>query len=199
MTVAKAYRLLHGMLATAADDKLIGRNPCRDQRGGGGALTGASGVVAAVVPAALDCVQPRYRAVLLLATFASLRFGELAALRRCDLDLDGCVVRVVRSTAQMNDGRLFEQEPKSRAGRRTVSFPQEIGGELRWHLECFALPGAEGLVFVGPLGVSGCEDQTSAICGSLPLRTRACPICTFTIFAIPATRWRLLPALACAS
>ena len=62
------------------------------------------------------------------------------------------MVRVVRSTAQMNDGRLVEQEPKSRAGRRTVSFPQDIAGELRWHLECFAVPGAQGLVFVGPLG-----------------------------------------------
>jgi integrase len=73
----------------------------------------------------LDCVPPRYRAMLLLATFASLRFGELAALRRSDLDLDGCVVRVVRSTAQMNDSRLIEPEPKSRAGRG----PQ--GGRLR--------------------------------------------------------------------
>ena len=52
----------------------------------------------------------------------------------------------------MNDGRLIEQEPKSRSGRRTGSFPQEIVGELRWHLECFAVPGAERLVFVGPLG-----------------------------------------------
>ena len=52
----------------------------------------------------------------------------------------------------MNDGRPIEQEPKSRAGRGTVSFSQEIVGELRWHLECFAMPGADGLVFVGPLG-----------------------------------------------
>ena len=29
VTVAKAYRLLHAILATAADDKVISRNPCR--------------------------------------------------------------------------------------------------------------------------------------------------------------------------
>jgi Phage integrase, N-terminal SAM-like domain len=29
VTVAKAYRLLHSILATAADDKVIRRNPCR--------------------------------------------------------------------------------------------------------------------------------------------------------------------------
>jgi hypothetical protein len=34
----------------------------------------------------------RYRALVLLATFASLRWGEVTALRRCDLDLTpGCV------------------------------------------------------------------------------------------------------------
>ena len=37
-----------------------------------------------------------YRAMLLLATFASLRFGELVALHHSDLDLDHCAVRVVR-------------------------------------------------------------------------------------------------------
>ncbi len=52
----------------------------------------------------------------------------------------------------MNNGRLIEQEPKSRAGRRTVAFPREIVGELRWHLECFAEPGRDCLVFVGPKG-----------------------------------------------
>ncbi len=152
MTVAKAYRLFHGMLATAADDKLIGRNPCRIKGAGEEHSPERPVLPLPSFLRLLDCVQPRYRAMLLLATFASLRFGELAALRRCDLDLDGCVVRVVRSVAQMNDGRLIEQEPKSRAGRRTVSVSHEIVGELRWHLECFAVPGAEGLVFVGPLG-----------------------------------------------
>ena len=36
-----------------------------------------------------DCTYDRrYRALVLLATFASLRWGEATALRRCDLDLD---------------------------------------------------------------------------------------------------------------
>ena len=80
------------------------------------------------------------------------RAGELAALRRSDLNLDECAVRVVRNTAQMNDGRLIEQEPKSRAGRRAVAFPREIAAELRWYLECLGEPGNEGLDFVGPRG-----------------------------------------------
>ena len=52
----------------------------------------------------------------------------------------------------MNDGQLFEDEPKSRVGRRVVSFPREIAPELRRHLERFVEPGADSLVFVGPKG-----------------------------------------------
>jgi len=100
----------------------------------------------------LDRIPVRYRAMLLLATFASLRFGELAALRRGDIDLDHCSVQVARSLVQMNDGKLFEDEPKSRAGRRVVSFPREISPELRWHLERFVGPGRDSFVFVGPKG-----------------------------------------------
>jgi hypothetical protein len=33
-----------------------------------------------------------------------------------------------------------------------AAFPPEIADELRGHLECFAEPGEEGLVFVDPLG-----------------------------------------------
>ena len=51
----------------------------------------------------LDNVPARYRALLLLATFANLRFGELAALRRDQLDLDACEVRVDASTAELGD------------------------------------------------------------------------------------------------
>jgi integrase len=88
----------------------------------------------------------------LLATFASLRFGELAGLRRGQVDLDGCAVRIVVATAETDDGKLIDDDPKSQAGRRRVAFPKEIAPELRWHLERFAQPGDDGLVFIGPKG-----------------------------------------------
>jgi integrase len=52
----------------------------------------------------------------------------------------------------MNDGKLFEDEPKSPTGRRVVSFPREIAPELRWHLERFVELGGDSLVFAGPKG-----------------------------------------------
>jgi hypothetical protein len=68
------------------------------------------------------------------------------------VDLDGCAVRIVVSTAETDDGRLIDDDPKSHAGRRRVAFPKEIAPKLRWHLERFAQPGDDGLVFIGPKG-----------------------------------------------
>ena len=53
-------------------------------------------------------------------------------------------------TAEADDGRLIDDDPKSQARRRRVAFPREIAHELRWHLERFAQPGKDGLVFIGP-------------------------------------------------
>jgi integrase len=78
--------------------------------------------------------------------------GELIALRRHHIDLEACEIRVVETTAQLDTGRLLPETPKSRAGRRTVAFPADLVPEIRWHLERFAEPGEQGLVFVGPKG-----------------------------------------------
>jgi len=152
VTVAKAYRLLHSIMNTAVEDGKIRRNPCRIKGAAQEYSPERPVVPVGTLISLLDEVPPRYRALLLLATFANLRFGELAGLRRHHIDLDACVVRVSVSTAETDDGRLVDDDPKSRAGIRTVSFPREIVPELRWHLECFAQVDDRGLVFIGPLG-----------------------------------------------
>ena len=198
VTVAKAYRLLHAIMSTAADDKLIVRDPCRIKGAGEEHSPERPVLTLPALLRLLDCVQPRYRAMLLLATFASLRFGELAALQRSNLDLDGCVVQVVRSTAQMNDGRLIEQEPKSRACRRTVAFPREIVGELHWHLECFAEAGPDGLVFVGPKG-GRLRRSNFRDLWLVALNDAGSLVCICTTCATQVTRWPPQRALACAN
>ncbi len=52
------------------------------------------------VYALADATGARYRALVLLACFCGLRWGELAALRRCDLDIATGTVRVAR---QLNE------------------------------------------------------------------------------------------------
>jgi hypothetical protein len=63
-----------------------------------------------------DCYHDaRYRALVLLATFASLRWGEVIVLCRCDLDLDRRTVRVRAAYAERSTGEmlLWRLEPGS--------------------------------------------------------------------------------------
>ena len=153
VTVAKAYRLLHAIFTTAADqDRIVRRNPCSIDGAGKEDSHEREIVPLPVVFRIADKVPVRYRALVLLATFADLRWGELAGLRRENIDLAACEVRVVETLAEPDQGSLRPETPKSRAGRRTVAFPAELVPELRWHLEQFAEPGERGYVFVGPKG-----------------------------------------------
>jgi integrase len=151
-TVAKAYQLLKSILATAVGDELIRRNPCRIKGAGTPETPERQMIPLGKVIEILDAVPERYRALVLLGTFASLRWGELAGLRRDHLDLDAGVVRVVGAVAELDGGKLLEDTPKSRAGRRVVALPAEIIPELRTHLDKFAEKGEKGRVFVGPKG-----------------------------------------------
>ena len=152
VVVAKAYRLLHAIFTTAANDRLVRRNPCRIEGGGQEESPERETLSLPVVFEIAAAIPVRYRVLVLLATFAGLRWGELIALRRHSIDLEACEIRIVETTAQLDTGRLLPETPKSRAGRRTVAFPAELVPELRWHLERFAEPGELGLVFVGPQG-----------------------------------------------
>ena len=67
-----------------------------------------------------DCEHDRrYRALVLLATFASLRWGEVTALRRCDLDLDAGSVRVRAAYVERSPaGRCCSDRPSRRRPAR---------------------------------------------------------------------------------
>jgi integrase len=121
-----------------------------DQGGRTGGLAERPILTIAEVYALADAVGQRYQALVLLAMFSSLRWGELGALRRCDLDLDARTVRVVRQLAEVRGGGFAFGPPKSRAGTRVVPIPTVIVPIIRWHLSCFAQPGEEGLVFTSP-------------------------------------------------
>jgi integrase len=102
-----------------------------------------------------DCdYDRRYRALVLLATFASLRWGEVTALKRCDLDLEAGMVRVrLAFSDRRTPGSKITVGPlKSRAGRRTVGIPGAIIPALRDHLSVFVAPEPASLAFAGAKG-----------------------------------------------
>jgi integrase len=94
----------------------------------------------------------RYRALVLLATFASLRWGEATALRRCDLDLRTRTVRVRAAYVERSTGEMVLGPPKSRAGRRIIGIPDAIIPALREHLAAFVKEQPTALVFPGQMG-----------------------------------------------
>ncbi len=146
---AKAYRLLRAVLMTAAEDRIIPRNPCRI-RGAGDEQPPERPVLAvAQVFDLADCMKDRrFRALVLLATFASLRWGEAVALRRCDIDLEARSVSIRRQYIETTS-QLVIGPPKSRAGNRTVGIPKTIIPALQEHLDTYVGAEETALVFAG--------------------------------------------------
>ncbi len=134
-SVAKAYRLLRAILMTAVDDDVIARNPCR-VRGAQNEPTPERPVLSAQQVLQLAAAVPaRYFAVVLVAAFGSLRWGEAAALRRRDVDLDAGSAYVRRSLSERSTGELIEGPPKSLAGVRVVALPRPIVAARTDHLD----------------------------------------------------------------
>jgi integrase len=153
-TVARSYRILKALCATAVADELIPRNPCN--------VRGASTSKSEERPIATieqvwklsDATHPRYKTLILLATFTGLRLGELLALTRSDINLDGTspYVAVRRQVFELQDGTHQFGPPKTDAGRRDVTLPPPLIPYLEAHLADWAAPGKDGLVFQAPTG-----------------------------------------------
>ncbi len=151
-TVAKAYRLLKAIMSTAVDDGIVQRNPCR-VRGGGQDQSPERPVLSiGEVVALVEAMAERYRALVLLAAYGSLRWGELAALRRCDVDMKHGTIRVERSLTELAGGGYLFGPPKSAAGRRMVVVPAVIKPALAHHIATFTASLPDSLVFTSPTG-----------------------------------------------
>jgi hypothetical protein len=121
--VAKSYRLLRAILNTAVtEDELIIVNPCRIKGAGEERASERPVLTLDQLYALVDLMPDRWKAFLLLKTFASLRWGEITALTRNDLDVERRTVCIRRQLLTMPGG-LQLGPPKSRAGIRMVSFP----------------------------------------------------------------------------
>ena len=145
--VAKCYRLLHAIFATAVEDGLVPRNPC--------IIKGASIERPAERPVAsiaqvfeiADAIEPQYRAMVMLGTFCSLRLGEIRALRRRHVDVLHRTVRVEEQIQELSNGELVVGPPKSDAGVRTVAIPPAILPEIEAHLASFVGVEADAMLF----------------------------------------------------
>lgn len=101
-----------------------------------------------------EAIGPRFRVFILTAGLTGMRWGELIALRRADMDLENGLVSVHRTFAEMSGGRLVEGPPKSAAGVRTVTLPGVLIEELQQHLAQHVESGADAFVFTGVHGAT---------------------------------------------
>jgi integrase len=98
---AHAYGLLRTILQSAVSDQVLVSNPCHI-RGAGNSKR-----VHKIKPASLDeleklvtAMPQKYKAMTLLAAWCGLRFGELAELRRSDVDTRAGVLHIRRAVAR---------------------------------------------------------------------------------------------------
>jgi integrase len=152
---SKAYRLMRAVLNTAVEqDELLSRNPCRVR--GAGQETPAERPVLSILEVLLlaDVMPARFRCLVLVTTFASLRFGEVSALQRRDVDLVRGTVTVRRAFTEVKGEGLVVGAPKSRAGRRTVVLPRSVVRELAAHMDRYVGVADDALVFTGYKGAA---------------------------------------------
>jgi integrase len=149
---AHAYGLLRTILATAVADDVITTNPCRVR--GAGATQRAKPIRPATLGelvAIADAMPSRYEAAVLVAAWCGLRFGELAELRRKDIDLPGGRLRIRRAVTNV-DGANVVGSPKTDAGVRDIAIPPHLVPVLRAHLRTHTRVGGEALLFPSPSG-----------------------------------------------
>lgn len=147
---AHCYGLLRTIVGTAIGDGHLSANPC--------VIRGAGSTKRAhkIRPASLSelekitaAMPERYQAMVLLASWCALRFGELTELRRSDIELDADqsrgVIRVQRGVVRA--GGFKVSTPKSDAGTRDVAIPPHLVPMLAAHLARYVGPERDELLF----------------------------------------------------
>jgi integrase len=150
---AKAYRLLRAVLWTAVrEDELLTKNPCRIPGADVENPAERPYLTLVQVTRLSDLVPARYRVLIVLTAVASLRFGEVTALQRRDLDLEAATIRICRQFVEVRGKGLMLGLPKSRAGTRILAIPDAVADLLRDHLDQHVGSAPDALVFTTSTG-----------------------------------------------
>ncbi|HEX2699215.1 MAG TPA: tyrosine-type recombinase/integrase [Acidimicrobiales bacterium] len=148
-TVVKAAQIMSRVMRMAVRARVIAFNPMAEverpkvHESEDVFLTAAQ---VEVLADAMEQVAPRYRALVWVGCYAGPRIGELAALRWSDVDLDNRTLSISRKVVEVSGYGMVEGSTKTKAGRRTITLPRRLVGELERHRERFP---SDPLVFTG--------------------------------------------------
>lgn len=146
-SIAQSYRLLRAVMNTALRDGAITKNPCQIPGAGSDRAKERPVATPAQVVALIEAITPRYRAAVLLAAWCGLRRGEVLGLHPADVDLTAGTVTVRRARVELlATPQAFDADPKTDAGRRTVTIPPHVLPILAAHMTTWT---GEDRVFIG--------------------------------------------------
>lgn len=104
----------------------------------------------------------KFKALVLLAGWCGLRYGEVAELRRKDFDADCTVVSITRAVGH-RDGTCILGRTKTKESRK-VDIPPHIQADVKNHLVQHVGKDSEALLFepsrVAVTSMTGCSTKT---------------------------------------
>lgn len=151
----EALKLLRRLLNAAMDEERIRRNAAARVSTPETRRRAITILRPEQLHAAADALPDRFRALALLGGYSSLRWSELVAVKRDDLDLEGRRVRVDERLTEVGGGggRWAWGKPKTAGSAREVDLPEVVIRPLAEHLLRFPPlrdqddPRLDGLVF----------------------------------------------------
>ena len=148
-TVRKSYNVLTSIMSAAVTEGLIGRTPCIGVKLPAVRRREMRFLTADELQGLAAEVDARYAALVLLAGYGGLRWGETAGLRRERIRLLERKLDIVETLIEIDGGRLESGPPKT--GNRTVTLPRYLVEVLAAHMARFP---SETYIFTSPTGAS---------------------------------------------
>ena len=149
-TVRKVGQVLAKVMRSAVDAGLLARSPCDGVRLPAETRREMRFLTADQVASLAAAVGPDWEALIYTASYAGLRWGELAGLRSTQVELGRRTIVIVEQLNELS-GRLEWGPPKTSAGRRAVAIPSALADLLAEQL-ARPMVARSGLVFPTPLG-----------------------------------------------
>lgn len=152
---AHTYSLARAIMNTAvsAHGPLVGRVNPFAVRGGGSSRSKKRDEIASSEQLAviLKTIRPEWRAIVLIATWCGLRYSEIIALRRSDIDLTNNIIKVRSAVSRSRIEGVKIKDPKSDAGVRDIHIPEHALKGIKTHLRTY-VTGRNGLLFPNRTG-----------------------------------------------
>lgn len=144
---AEALKLLRLLLYRAIDDNRLKSNPAARVRSPKATRAKIRVLKPNEINAVIEALPEEYGAFVMVGAYCSLRWSEVVALRRDDVDIQRRTLRIDEAVTEV-DGAFHWGKPKTEGSARVVSMPSTVAASLAQHMLAYP-PTTEGLVFYG--------------------------------------------------